>query len=115
MSGNRIERYADFFPFYLREHSQPRTRVLHYCGTAMELGAVGAAIGTGNLWWLLLAPLGGYGFAWFAHYFIEKNRPATFTHPLWSWVADHHMAALALTGRLTARLRAAGVPDNRIG
>ena len=107
MNAARYSTYREFFPYYLTEHAQPRTRALHYCGTAVEIGAIATAAITGNAWWLLLALVGGYGFAWVGHFFVEKNRPATFTYPLWSWIADHHMAWLALTGRLDARLRAA--------
>ena len=114
MSGNRITTYADFFPFYLREHSKPTTRAMHYCGTAAEIFCLGALLATGNWWWLLGAFMAGYGFAWVAHFFIEKNKPATFTYPLWSYIADHHMAALAFFGRLKPRLRDAGVAADRI-
>ena len=107
MSQARYQSYRAFFPYYLTEHAQPVTRALHYCGTTVELAFLAALVATGNAWWLLGALIGGYGFAWVGHFFIEKNRPATFTYPLWSWVADHHMAWLALTGQLRARLAAA--------
>jgi hypothetical protein len=101
--------FAEFWPFYLREHSRPRTRALHYAGTSLVVLIALAALVSGK-WWLLAAmPVAGYAFAWFSHAAVERNRPATFTYPLWSLAADFKMWALWLTGRIGAELTAAGV------
>ena len=106
----RYPSFAAFWPFYLREHSRPLTRTLHYIGTTLVVAAAVFALVTGRLWWLLAMPLPGYVFAWLAHFTVEKNRPATFTYPLWSLAADFRMWWLWLTGRLGAELERAGVP-----
>lgn len=101
--------FAEFWPFYLREHSKPRTRALHYIGTSLVVAIACSALLSGR-WILLLAiPVAGYGFAWFAHFRVERNRPATFTYPLWSLAADFRMWWLWLTGQLGPELERAEV------
>ena len=105
----RFSSFADFWPFYLREHSQPRTRALHYTGTTLAVAVAAFAVVTGHWRWLLAMPVAGYLFAWIAHFAVERNRPATFTHPLWSLAADFRMWWLWLTRRLEPELERAGV------
>jgi hypothetical protein len=95
-----MKTFAEFWPFYVREHSRPLTRVLHAAGT---LGSTALLLGlllTGRWRWLPLALCVGYGVAWVGHFFVEHNRPATFKHPLWSLMGDYKMVALMLAGRM---------------
>jgi hypothetical protein len=92
--------FAEFYPFYLTEHSQVMTRRLHFVGT---LGALLFAIYfviTWKLWAFIAIFVCGYGFAWIAHVFVEKNKPATFTHPWYSLLGDFVMFKDILTGKI---------------
>ena len=101
--------FASFWPYYLREHSKPRTRALHYIGTTLVIAVALYAIVTGSWLWLIAMPVAGYVFAWIAHWRVEKNRPATFTYPLWSLAADFRMYFMWLSGRLPGELESARV------
>jgi len=101
--------FGEFWPYYLREHSKPRTRMLHYVGTTLVVAIAILALLNGRWLWLLAIPVAGYGFAWVAHFRVERNRPATFTYPLWSLAADFKMWWFWLTGRLEGELSKAGV------
>jgi hypothetical protein len=101
--------FAEFWPFYLREHSKESTRALHYVGTSLVALIAVAAVVSGRWGWLIALPLAGYAFAWVAHFGVEKNRPATFNYPLWSLAADFKIWGLWLTGRLGSELDKAGV------
>ena len=96
--------YSEFWPFYLREHGKPATRALHYCGSIASIVVLAWAVASQNWWWLLAVPVLGYGPAWVGHFFIEKNKPASFKAPVWSLVSDYRMCGLFLTGRLGAEL-----------
>ena len=101
--------YSAFWPHYLREHADPATRRLHYLGTAVSIVLLVLGIVTLEGWLVIAAIVAGYAFAWVGHYFIEKNRPATFTYPYWSLVSDHRMFFLWCAGRLEDELVKAGV------
>jgi hypothetical protein len=100
MKDGRYESFEEFWPFYVGEHKDPRSRALHYAGTTMALTTVAAAALTLNPTWLLLTPVVGYTPAWIGHFIIEKNRPATFKYPVWSLRGDFKMLSLALAGKM---------------
>jgi hypothetical protein len=93
-------RFADFYPFYLSQHADRTCRRLHFAGTTLGLLAALHAFATLNFWWLLAGLAAGYAFAWVGHFFFEKNRPATFTHPLYSFVGDWVMWKDMISGRI---------------
>lgn len=105
----KITTYAEFWPHYLREHANANTRALHYAGTALAVFFFLRFLLTGSVGSLILAVICGYLFAWIAHFWIEKNRPTTFTYPVWSLYSDFRMFFLWITGRLGPCLDEAGV------
>jgi hypothetical protein len=115
MNQREFSSFAEFWPFYLNEHSQRATRLLHAVGSITGLILLFALIATGRWWLFPLAFVPGYGLAWTGHYFIEKNRPATFTHPLWSFMGDWKMLGLMLAGRINDEIRRVGSPTVREG
>ncbi len=98
--GERYRSFRDFYPFYLSEHRNRTCRRLHVIGSLLVLCTLVAALVTRR--WLLVAalPIEGYGFAWVGHFAFEKNRPATFTYPLYSLAGDWVMLAQVLSGRI---------------
>jgi len=91
--------YEEFWPFYVSQHLRPATQWLHFAGTTAVLGCVAAAIVVSPSW-ILAAPLAGYAPAWIGHFGFERNRPATFRHPLWSLRGDFRMYRLMWQGRM---------------
>ena len=109
MKQSRFASFEEFWPHYVAEHANPHTRWLHFAGITALWPILALAVLV-SPWWLLAAPVAGYGFAWAAHFFVEKNRPATFSHPLWSLRGDFRMYRLMLLGRMDAELTRLGVP-----
>lgn len=93
-----MESFTDFWPWYLRQHRSQKNRRLHIIGTCLYPIFLAMALmsNQGATGWILAAIVVPYAFAWIGHYGIEKNRPATLRHPLWSLWADHKMAWMVL-------------------
>jgi len=102
----RLASYEEFWPFYVSQHLDSLNRRLHFVGTTLVFASLAAAVFIAPLWFLA-APLAGYGFAWIGHFFFEKNRPATFTYPLWSLRGDFRMYRLTLLGRMAPEIERA--------
>ena len=101
--------FSEFWPYYLREHSRPATRGWHYVGSALAILILIKVLLSGYWALLPLVLVCGYFFAWVSHGFIEKNKPATFTYPLWSLFSDFKMLFCFVTGQMPRELKKAGV------
>ncbi len=102
--------FADFYPFYLGEHTHPVCRRLHFIGTTLAVALILVTLIT-QRWWLVLAAfLEAYAFAWAGHFFFERNRPATFRYPVLSFMGDWRMWWDIVTRKQTINGRGAG-PD----
>ncbi|MDD5543689.1 MAG: DUF962 domain-containing protein [Acidobacteriia bacterium] len=103
----RIASFKAFWPCYVSQHSKSVTRWLHFVGTLVATSALVILIVVRLSRFIPLAFVFGYAMAWFGHFFVEKNRPATFEYPLWSFLADYKMAGLMLAGKMDAEVRKA--------
>jgi len=92
--------FAAFYPFYLAEHRNRVCRRLHFAGSVIVIATLVTAFITREPWWLAVAPVAGYGLAWIGHFFFERNRPATFSHPFYSLLGDWVMFRDLLWGKL---------------
>ncbi len=98
--SQRYRSFADFYPFYLSQHKDQRNRRMHFLASWVVIAFAVASIVTGNRALLIGAPVGGYFCAWIGHFFFEKNKPATFTYPIYSLIGDWVMFYQMLTGRI---------------
>ncbi|XP_031485625.1 uncharacterized protein LOC116254386 isoform X2 [Nymphaea colorata] len=97
----------EFWPFYMNQHSKPSTRRWHFFGTLTAILFLISAVFL--RWWLVFfAPLSGYGLAWYSHFFVEGNIPATYGHPFWSLICDLKMFVLMLTGQMDKEMKRLG-------
>ncbi|MFN8309315.1 MAG: DUF962 domain-containing protein [Chitinophagales bacterium] len=103
----QYQTFREFYPFYLTQHARPVNRLMHFIGTGLVIAMLIAGIVTGKWWLLALLPVAGYGFAWVGHFFMEKNRPATFTYPFYSLASDFVMFWHILTGQISEKMKEA--------
>ena len=107
MDEIKYKSFRTFYPYYLREHKNVTSRTLHFIGTALVIICLFAGIITGKWVLFIIIPLCGYGFAWFGHYFFEKNKPASFKYPFYSLASDFVMFWHILTGKLPQKMKEA--------
>ena len=91
--------FKDFYPYYLSEHNNKNTKLMHFIGTSLAIFFYVRFFMTFDFLYLLYSLLSGYGFAWIGHFFIEKNKPATFKYPFYSFIGDHVMYVEILRGK----------------
>ena len=99
-----INNYPEFWDYYVAEHSKPMTRYLHFAGTSLGILLLFYFIGQGMFSFIPLCFVVGYAFAWFSHFFIEKNKPATLKYPLWSFISDYKMMWLMIQGKMSGEV-----------
>ena len=96
--------YTEFWDFYVAEHSLRLTRLLHFVGTSLGLALAVFFVARGQWYFFPVFFVCGYGFAWYSHFFIEKNKPASFRFPFWSFISDFKMIGFMLVGRMSAEV-----------
>jgi hypothetical protein len=104
MNEKHISSYAEFWDFYVQEHSQPLNRMLHFIGTATAILLLAFFIWRGVWFYFPLCLIIGYGFSWVGHFFVEKNKPASFQYPFWSFISDYKMMWFMLSGKMKNEL-----------
>lgn len=100
MQPRRYRSLGEFYPFYLSQHQSRTCRRLHFLGTSIAIVLIAYAVASGRYWFLLLALVQGYAWAWVGHFFFEHNRPATFTYPLLSFAGDWKLWLDMLRGKI---------------
>lgn len=96
----KYQTFAEFYPFYLSEHSNQNNRRMHFVGNILALIFFLKFLFTLSIGSLIMALIVGYGFAWLGHAIFEKNKPATFQYPLYSFMADWVMFKDIITGKI---------------
>ncbi|MEA5458548.1 DUF962 domain-containing protein [Arcicella sp. LKC2W] len=98
--AQNFESLKEFYPYYLTEHQNSISKLLHFIGTGLIILILILGLLTADYQYLWFIPLVGYGFAWVGHFFFEKNKPATFKHPFYSLASDFMMFFDILSGKV---------------
>jgi hypothetical protein len=105
MISEKITNYSDFWDFYVSEHANPLNRLLHFIGTSLAMLLLVWFSINGMWFYTPLCLICGYGFAWIGHFFIEKNKPASFRYPFWSFISDYVMLFYMITGQMSGEIK----------
>ena len=105
MEEKKFKTLAEFYPYYLMEHRNLTSRILHFIGTGLVVLCLIAALLFHSYYFLLVMPVVGYGFAWVGHFFFEKNKPATFKYPRYSLASDFMLFWDLLSGKQPFRVK----------
>ena len=100
MDNAKFNSFKEFYPFYLSEHSKRSTKILHMIGSILVIYILLYSINNQDWNKLYYLPITGYGFAWTGHFFFEKNKPATFKYPLYSFIGDWVMLKDIIIGKV---------------
>ncbi len=100
-----IKDYSEFYRFYLTEHRSIMSRRLHAAGSSIGIYFFTKAIRQRKPKYFVYGLVSGYACAWVGHFVFEKNKPASFKQPLYSFISDWRMLADILQGNLSLKDR----------
>ena len=96
----KLASMKEFYTLYLSQHSNRTSRRLHFVGSSLAIMITICAVLFGKPWLIAVAVVQGYMLAWIGHFFFERNRPATFTYPIYSLIGDWWMWFDIVRGRV---------------
>ncbi|RJE69348.1 hypothetical protein AMS70_18145 [Acinetobacter sp. JS678] len=96
-----IKNYQEFYRFYLTEHRNIMSRRLHVVGSSIGIYFFSKAIRKKQAKYVLYGLVAGYANAWVGHFVFEKNKPASFKQPFYSFISDWRMLSDVARGRLS--------------
>jgi hypothetical protein len=89
----------EYYKYYLMLHQHPKCKLLHFLGQWTTI-LFTTYILYNWVWYMTpLIPFIIYPFAWTAHLFFEKNKPAAFSNPLYAKWSDWIMFKEILQGK----------------
>ena len=100
MSDTKFTSFKKFYPYYLSEHKLKINKILHIIGSLLGLISLITVVYLENYKYIPLSFLFGYTFAWIGHFVFEKNKPATFKYPIYSFMGDWVMLKDVLIGKI---------------
>ena len=93
------QNFKEFYPYYLTEHKKLGTRITHFIGTTGFFVFLSWALLSMDPMLLIPTVIFPYAWAWIGHFFIEKNKPATFQYPWMSLKGDFKLYFQIIAGK----------------